>query len=290
MNLRTALRIALSCSLLTSLAHAAGEAKSGLAPANLPVEKIIEHNINARGGQAAWQRIRSMSMSGQLDAGRTRIDGGQVGLQAHPLTHGEKVALRKMALDKGASGTIIRLPFRIDLQRPGKSRVEVQFNGDTAVQVFDGKNGWKLRPFIGRREVEKFSDEETRLASQQQELDGPLVDYASKGTRVAVMGIEPINGRDAYKLKLTLRNGDVRYLWVDAKSYLDVRYDGPPRHFDGKMRTVSTYYRDYQPVDGVLLPYRLETVVEGVRNSEQITIDKITLNSPLPEARFNNPE
>jgi hypothetical protein len=290
MNLRTALHIALSCSLLSSLAHAAGEAKSGLAPANLSVEKIIERNINARGGLAAWQRIHSISMSGQLDAGRTRLDGGQVGQQAHPSSRGEKVALRKMALEKGASGTIIRLPFRMDLQRPGKSRVEVQFNGDTAVQVFDGKNGWKLRPFIGRREVEKFSDEESRLASQQQELDGPLVDYASKGTRVAVMGSEPINGRDAYKLKLSLRNGDVRYLWIDAKSFLDVRYDGPPRHFDGKLRTVSTYYRDYQLLEGVMLPYRLETVVEGVRNIEQIVIDKISLNASLPEARFSNPE
>lgn len=290
MNQRTALLIALICSLPMSLAHAASQAKSGMTPANLPVDKIIEHNLNARGGQAAWQRIRSMSMSGQLDAGRTRIDGGQIGRQAHPLSRGEKVALRKMTLEKGAGGTIIRLPFQMDLQRPGKSRVEVKFNGDTAVQVFDGKNGWKLRPFIGRREVEKYSDEERRLASQQQELDGPLVDYASKGTRVAVMGVEPINGRDAYKLELTLRTGDVSYLWIDAKSFLDVRYDGPPRHFDGRMRRVSTYYRDYQPLDGVMLPYRLETVVEGVRNSEQIVIDRITLNSPLPEARFSNPE
>jgi hypothetical protein len=34
------------------------------------------------------------------------------------------------------------------LKRPGKMRIELQFNGKTALQVYDGSNGWKLRPFL----------------------------------------------------------------------------------------------------------------------------------------------
>lgn len=292
MKLQNALLIGSTCALYSCLAGAAVDAKT--APVlKLTADQIVERNVNARGGLAAWRRIRSMSMTGQLDAGRERTDGGRTAMLASPHTPAERKALsRKAALGtgEGTAGKIIQLPFRLDLQRPRKSRVEVQFKGDTAVQVFDGANGWKMRPFLGRREVEKFTADESRIASQQQELDGPLIDYAAKGTRVGVLGGERVDGRNTYKLKLTLKNGEVRHLWIDAQTFLDVRFEGPARHFDGKMRTVSTYFRDYKQVDGVMLPYVLETIVDGVRGTEKIVIEKIALNPPLDDTRFAKPE
>jgi len=285
MKIRKTLLIGIGCSLSCSLALAAMP--------QLSAEQIAERNISARGGQAAWQRIHSMSMTGQLDAGRERIDGGRVGLLAYPHARAEmKALLRKTAMnkDEGSRGKIIQLPFRMDLQRPAKSRLEIQFKGDTAVQVFDGSNGWKLRPYIGRREVEKYSADETRQATQQQDLDGPLIDYAAKGTRLSLQGVERVDGRNAYKLQLTLKNGEVRQLWVDAQTFLDVRYDGPPRQYDGKLHTVSTYFHDYKPVNGVMLPYLLETAVEGAGSTQRIVIEKIALNPPLDEARFSRPD
>jgi hypothetical protein len=285
MKLRKTLLIGIACSLSSAVALAALP--------QLTAEQVAERNLGARGGLAAWQRIHSLSMSGQLDAGRERIDGGRVGLLADPHARAEmKALLRKTAMnkDEGSRGKIIQLPFRMDLQRPGKSRLEVQFKGDTAVQVFDGSTGWKLRPFVGRREVEKFTADEARQAADQQDLDGPLIDYAAKGTRLSLQGVERVAGRNAYKLKLTLKNGDVRQLWIDAQSFLDVRYDGPPRQYDGKQRTVSTYFHDYKPVNGVLMPYLLETSVEGAATTQRIIIEKIALNPPLDEARFSRPE
>jgi outer membrane lipoprotein-sorting protein len=284
MKMRHALLIGITCTLSSSMV---------LAATSLTAEQIAERNVSARGGLTAWQRIQSMTLSGQIDAGRERIDGGRVGLLAHPHARAEmKAVLRKtaMAPDEASRGKIIQLPFRMDLERPGKSRIEVQFKGDTAVQVFDGNNGWKLRPFIGRREVEKFTPDEARQAAQQQDLDGPLIGYAAKGTHLALRGMEKVDGRNAYKLQLTLKNGEVRQLWVDAQTFLDVRYDGPPRQYDGKQRTVSTYFRDYKPVNGVVLPHLLETTVDGVNNTQRIIVEKIALNPPLDEARFTRPE
>jgi hypothetical protein len=278
--------------LFSPLVGAAGDARPASAP-QLTAEQIVERNINARGGQAAWQRIRSLTMSGQLDAGRERVDGGRIGLLASPHARAEmKAMLRKAAQGKGeeSAGKVVQLPFRMDLQRPGKSRVEISFKGDTAVQVYDGSQGWKLRPFIGRHEVEAFTADEARLAAQQQELDGPLIDHAAKGTQVALEGVERLDGRNAYKLKLIVKDGEVRHLWVDAQSFLDVRFDGEPRRFDGRMRTVSTYFHDYKPVNGVMLPYLLETVVDGAKTTQRIVIEKIALNPPLEDARFARPE
>jgi len=293
MKLRNAfLLVGMSSSMISPYAGAVTTTKAGTAP-GMTVEQIVERNVNARGGLLAWQRIHSMTMSGQLDAGRERIDGGRVGLLADPHAQANmKALLRKTALEKGegSSGKVIQLPFRMDLQRPGKSRVEVEFKGDTAVQVFDGTNGWKLRPFIGRHEVEKFTPDETKVAEQQQDLDGPLINHAAKGTRVALQGVEQVDGRNAYKLKLTLKNGNTQTLWIDAQTFLDLRFDGPQHRFDGKMRTVSTYFHDYKSVNGVMLPYVLETAVDGVSTTQRIMVQKIALNPALDDTRFAKPE
>lgn len=297
MIIRNTIISCLACCFSVSLAMAVSTNKKTtdvgtVNVAGLTARQVVESNIKARGGLAAWHRIHSMSMAGKLDAGKERQDGGTIGLLNSPTTHAElKAELRnaKFKNDEPLSGKIIRLPFQMELKRPLKSRIEVQFQGDTAVQVFDGSQGWKLRPFLGRHEVEPYTQTEAKFASQQQELDGPLVDYAAKGTRVALEGMEQVNGSNTYKLKLTLKSGEVRHLWIDAKTFLDTKIDGAPRSFDGKLRTVATYFHDYRTVDGVKIPYVLETSVEGVGGSEQISIEHVVINPNLENSRFTKP-
>ena len=45
------------------------------------------------------------------------------------------------------------------------------------------------------------------MASAQSDVDGRLVDYAAKGTKIDLDGIEKVDGGDNYKLKLTLSGG-----------------------------------------------------------------------------------
>jgi hypothetical protein len=267
------------------------------AAVNLPslnVQQIVDRNAAARGGAAAWQQVRSMTLAGKLDAGKVRRDGGQVALVSAQSRVQAKAAARRALLAKhdadAEADKIIQLPFQMDLQRPVNTRLEIPFQGQTAVQVYDGAAGWKLRPFIGRNEVEPFSAEELKIAADQQELDGPLINYAAKGTKVEVVGGEIVEGRGAYKLKLTLKNGDVRHLWVDAQTFLDVKFEGAPRRVDGKMRQVVTYYRDYKPVDGLVIAHRLDTAVESVAGVERIFIEKVELNPTLNDSRFARPQ
>jgi hypothetical protein len=279
-------------------ARAAAEARATpkVVPADLPsltVAQIVERNAAARGGLPAWQRVNSMTLVGKLDAGKTRRDGGQVAVVSAQERRKAKIELRK-ALQEGKvladAQKVIQLPFQMDLKRPAMQRLEIPFQGETAVQVYDGNSGWKLRPYLGRHEVEAFSAEELKIAASQQELDGPLINYRAKGTAVAVEGGEMIEGRGAYRLKLTLKNGEERHLWVDAKTFLDLKIDGAPRRWDGKMRSVATYFRDYRKVDGLMIAHRLETTVEGVIGSESIYIEKVALNSVNDGARFAKPE
>jgi len=278
-------------------ARAAAEARATPAPVavDLPaltVQQIVDRNTAARGGLQAWQRVGSMSLVGKLDAGKTRTDGGQVAVVSKQERAKAKAELRK-ALQEGKplaqAPTVIQLPFQMDLKRPAMTRLEIPFQGETAVQVYDGVNGWKLRPYLGRHDVEPFSEDELKSAASQQELDGPLFNYAAKGTNVALEGGELVDGRGAYKLKLALKNGDVRHLWIDAQTFLDVKIDSAPRRMGGKSRTVVTYFRDYKPVNGLLIAHELDTAVEGIPGAQRILIEKVALNPTLDPLRFNKP-
>jgi hypothetical protein len=195
----------------------------------------------------------------------------------------------------------VQLPFVMELARPRKMRFELQFNGQTAVQVFDGANGWKLRPFLGRREVEPYTTDEMKMAFKQADLDGPLVDYAAKGTQIELAGMEKVEDRDTYKLKLTMKNGEAIHVWIDAQTFLEAKIEGQPRRLDGIYHPVEVYYRDYRPVNGIQIPYTLETKVlpvaqkaPGIKNTpvpvEKTLIEKVVVNPKLDEAHFTKPD
>jgi outer membrane lipoprotein-sorting protein len=248
----TMLRHSLLAACLLSLAVvAASEAATALS-----AEQIVDKNVAARGGLSAWHAVQTMTVSGKLDAG---------GKDNH------------------------QLAFVMKLKRPNKSRMEVVFNDQTAVQVYDGSQGWKLRPFLNRSEVEPYTAEQVKSAAAQDELDGPLIDYAAKGSKVALVGSDVVEGHAAYKLKLTSRAGVQRNLWIDANTFLELKIDGEPRMLDGRPRKVAVYYRDYQSEHGLTTPRLLETAVEGVKVNHKMQISQVTVNDTLDDALFQKP-
>lgn len=249
-------RLLLACGFLAALAAPTARAAEAKGPASLSAAQIADRNVKARGGLKAWQAVRTLKMSGELDAG-------------------------------GKSDA--KLPFALFLKRPHRSRLELTFAGKNAVQVYDGTQGWKLRPFLNRDDVEPFKPDELAAAASAAELDAPLVDYASKGTRIELAGTEKIEGKKTYKLKLTLKNGVRRFLWVDASTFLDTKISGDPRKLDGRPHQVAIYSRNYRTVDGLKIPFVQETVVEGVKQSRKVVIKTVTVNSPLQDELFAKP-
>jgi hypothetical protein len=191
-------------------------------------------------------------------------------------------------LDAGGKQKV-QLPFVLEMERNRKTRLELQFNGQTAVQVYDGTNGWKLRPFLNRRDVEPYTPDELKAASMQADIDGPLVDYVAKGTKVQLEGIQSVEGHDAFNLKLTLKTGQVQHIWVDAQTFLDVKIEGTPRRLDGRFHPVATYLRDYRSVNGLMIPYVNETAVDGVKQTEKILVEKVIVNPKLEDSHFSKP-
>ena len=244
--------------LIPSLLSLAAVLASPLAmAAGLTAAQVVDKNVAARGGLKEWRAVDTMTMAGQMDAGGTPE---------------------------------VRLPFEMNLKRPHKSRLEIHVKDQTAVQVYDGQQGWKLRPFLNRSDVESFTPDEVKAAADEAELDGPLVDYERKGTRVELAGMEPVEGHKAYKLHLTKADGRQLNLWIDATTFLDLKIDGEPRRLDNKVHKVAVFYRDFKAVNGLRVPMTLETTVDGVKGSHKITFQTVTVNPPLAEALFTKPQ
>ena len=269
-------RVTVLCWTLLALAPCFALGADGPASAKLSAATIVERNVAARGGLAAWQGVRTMSWSGKLDAGgnNQRLFKAP-GMPAPPPVK-----------DPNAQ---VQLPFVMEMKRGRQSRLEIVFNGQTAVQVYDGTHGWKRRPFLNRNDVESYTTDELKTAAEAADLDGLLIDYAAKGTKIDLEGMEPVEGRQAYKLKLTLKDNHVMHDWVDAQSFLEVKIEGTPRRLDGKLHAAAVFLRDYRKVDGLQLPFLVETIVQGVQRTEKIQIEKAVLNPRLDDSRFAKP-
>jgi len=283
----------ISLALVIAVA-AAGETSPS--PANLSAAAIVDRNVEARGGLQAWRAVQTMSLVGKLTAGgnqRTALPVPMADRRANQRSG--KTAFPSRPSEEA------QLPFLMELKRTRKMRLELQFNGQTAIQVFNGVNGWKLRPFLNRREVEPYTPEEIKTSSSQADLDGFLIDYAAKGTQIELVGREKVEDRDTYKVKLTMKNGEPIHVWIDAQTFLEAKIQGQPRRLDGIYHPVEIYYRDYRPVNGLQIPFALETKVLQVAQTalgvkslpvppEKIVIEKVIVNPNLEESRFSKPE
>jgi hypothetical protein len=248
---------ATSSPVIAAAAAAAHPPAAAHAPAPLRVDQIVERNVAARGGLAAWRAAMTLTMAGDMDAG---------GKPNHAL------------------------PFVLREKRTRKSRLEIVFKDQTSVQVYDGTQGWKVRPFLNRNEVETYTPAELKSAAAEQGFDGPLVDYAAKGTQIEFAGSDPVEGHAAYKLKLTLRSGEKRRLWIDAGTFLELKMEGEPRKIDGRLHNVAVYFRDYKTEHGLTTPRVEETAVEGVKQTYKMTISRVATNEPMDDSLFQKPQ
>jgi outer membrane lipoprotein-sorting protein len=217
------------------------------------VDDIIAKNIAARGGMDKLKSIKSIKTTATMTMGP--------GMEA--------------------PGIMVQ-------KRPEMARLEFTVQGLTAVQAYDGSKAWQIMPFMGKKDPELMSGDETKEMEETADLDGPLVDYKSKGNTVELLGKEKIEGTDAYKLKVTLKNGDVQTEYIDADSFLEIKEE-TKRMVRGTEHEFESSIGDYKEVDGIIFPFAVESGMKGSDQKQKITISKIELNVPADDAMFKMP-
>ena len=120
------------------------------------------------------------------------------------------------------------------------------------------------------------------------DFDGPLVNYAAKGNKVEYARTEPVEGTDAFKLKVTLADGEVRFYYMDTDYYVPIKVE-TKRMIRGAEREFETSLGDYKEVGGVYFPWSIESGPKGSPQKGKVTYDKITANDNIADSRFIEP-
>ncbi|EGC99085.1 hypothetical protein B1M_38366, partial [Burkholderia sp. TJI49] len=178
-----------------------------------------------------------------------------------------------------ANAPVQGMPFVLALKRPNKTRFEITVMNQKAVRMFDGREGWKQGANGGSASMRPYTVDEARSASDEQVIDGPLIDHGAKGVGVTLDGVDQVDGHEAYRLALKLPSGAVRHLWIDSRSFLDVKIDREVRGPHGPV-TVEARYGDYRRVGELQIPFRIESGAASSAHKDVLVIDKVTLNPP----------
>ena len=223
----------------------------------LTAAQIVEKNVSARGGLEAWRKVQTMVWVGHMES---------------------------------PGAPMPSLPFVLQQKRPNKTRFEINAMSQRSVRVFDGARGWKVRPARdGSPDVQPYTPQELKFAREAQGIDGPLIDYQAKGIIVALEGVEQVEGRKAYRLNVRLPTGERHDIWIDAQTFLDVKYDRTSYNAAGVPGTVSVLYRNYTAIEGLQIPSTVEIGAGSGKLPDKMVIEKIALNPPLEDRTFARP-
>lgn len=175
-----------------------------------------------------------------------------------------------------------------ETKRPNKIRQEFSLQGMTQVTAYDGTTGWKIEPWQGKKDPEALSEEDMKGIVEAADFDEPLVNYQQKGNKVEFLGMEQVEGTDAFKLKVTLASGDVRVYYMDTDYYVPIKMESK-RMIRGAEQEFETSLGDYKEVAGWYMPFSFETGRKGSDQTQKITIEKIEANVPIDDGRFAKP-
>lgn len=213
---------------------------------------IVARNLAARGGAAALASLKSVGFDGKLI-----FPGG------FELTYKE-------------------------IRAGSSARTEATLQGLALVQGFDGKAGWRINPFEGRKDAETMSDDEARSLADAASIAGVLLAARSDGSQITYLGSEDFDGTDCHKLKVVQKDGDEFVFLIDPASMLEVKIT-ETRRIRGAVQVSETELGDYEPVGGVMFAMSIETGCPGSSQKQRTVIATSSANPDAPANLFSQP-
>jgi hypothetical protein len=180
------------------------------------------------------------------------------------------------------------IPIVQENKRPNLVREDITIQGLVGTNAYDGKVGWKIEPWQGKKDPEALGEAELKGILEDADFDGPLVNYKEKGNKIEFVGMDEVEGTDTYKLKVTMANGEVRHFYMDTDYYVPIKIE-TKRIIRGNEVEIETVLGDYKEVAGWYLPYSMEVGAKGSQNKQKIALDKIEANVSVDDHRFSMP-
>jgi len=109
--------------------------------------------------------------------------------------------------------------------------------GQSVINAYKDGKGWKINPFMGFETATDVEGSELIDFRSQANLANSLMDYKNLGHTVELVGKEKVEGKDAYKIKLTSKDdGRVTTFFINVTDYglaQNGRYPRSERAIDG---------------------------------------------------------
>jgi hypothetical protein len=216
-------------------------------------EELVRRNLQAKGGIDRIKALKTLRMTGKVQQGSFTAELGR------------------------------------DAMAPNLLRISFTIQGMAAIQAYDGSVGWQISPFEGRKDAELLGEEELRDIVEAADFYGPLIDYQAKGNTIEYLGHDTLDGDDVHRLKVTLKNGDQFYYYLDPETFLEVRVE-KIQSVRGAVRETFSEPGSYKLVSGVYFPFSIESGSKRNPGSRQkITFDKVEANAPIDSQEFKMP-
>lgn len=216
-------------------------------------EELVAKNLQAKGGVEKIKAIRSLRMIGRMDQGGFKLDVGE------------------------------------EAKLPDMLRQTFTFQGMMGIEAYDGSVAWRVSPFEGRKDPEMMGEDDSRVLIEDADFYGPLVDYQQKGNKIEYLGHDTVDGDDALRLKVTLKNGDIIYYLLDPDTFLEIRTERQT-FIRGSIRENVQELGSYKQVNGVYFPFSVDSGPKSNPNARaRVTFAKIEANVEIPDSEFKMP-
>jgi hypothetical protein len=238
----------------------AGIVFAAVASAAEPVstaDALIAKHIEAKGGAAALKGLQSLKRTGKLKF----------------------------------PGSSFEMQIDVTVTRKGQYRGTNTLQGMTAISAFDGTDYWSVSPFGGRKEPQKRSAEDAKQFVTTADIDGAWIDAKAKGHQLQLLPMEEVEGSNAYRLRVLLKNKDELTVFFDADSFMVLR-TVLKQTIRGDVVETETDYGDYEKVNGVFVAMSEE---RGPKDSPSTSKSKsiftaVEANGAVAEAAFAFPK
>jgi hypothetical protein len=215
-------------------------------------EDLLDREAKARGGKKAHQKVKTVFM--KLTISGPDMKQGHVIYHAGPNKHYQEVTVE------------------------GIGTTEVVVSGDMA-WVKDSITGSQF--LKGKEKTAAFRGAAEFAKTYQQ-----VGTWRKEYKQVRTVAEEKINGKTAYKVQLTTKEGSVRFHHYDKQSGLLVREETTVGTPQGKVARIGLY-SDWRKVDGLVLPFRVKIVVGSAEFVGKV--ERIKHNMDIPKERFTLP-
>jgi len=217
--------------------------------AALTVEQVIDKHVQAKGGRAAWDAVRTLRLTGKCTAFS----------ETHPCT-------------------LLR-------SRPGRFRLDHHFGSKRVVLAHDGDGGWQDSEWTQQGAM-RAQGADAAVLLRESDFATALFDWKERGYEVKLLERADVDGVPALGVELKRADGRTETWYLDPRTYLEIARDSPGSDF-GRAVPARTWYEDFRRVGGVMIPHHVES--QWYTRERVMDFDRAEINAEFDESLFRLP-